>query len=92
MDSRFAEDARSIDAALRQRIAHSIRQIRVSRGITQEALALRSGLALRHLQKVEAAEVNVTIRSLARIAAGLKVDVSDLVHRDEVEESPCSTS
>lgn len=62
----------------RRRIAVSIRRLRSIRGLSQEALAQRSSLSPRHLQKMEAGEVNVTIESLSRVADALSVDISEL--------------
>jgi len=36
------------------------------------------GLVTRHLQKLEAGEVNVTLRTLVRISVALGVDLKDL--------------
>jgi transcriptional regulator with XRE-family HTH domain len=73
--------------AIRLRLASCVRRIRTSKGLTQEAAADRAGLAVRHFQKIEAAEVNVTLNSLARIAAALQVDVSDLLGEKNGEEA-----
>lgn len=61
------------------RIARHVRSLRSSKGLTQEAVAHRAGLVLRHYQKIEAAEVNVTIDSLIKVAGALDVDVSALL-------------
>ncbi len=61
------------------RIAWHVRSLRSSKGLTQEAVAHRAGLVLRHFQKIEAAEVNVTIDSLIKVAGALDVDVSVLL-------------
>jgi transcriptional regulator with XRE-family HTH domain len=53
----------------------TIRALRVARGLTQEALALRVGMGWRHLQKIEAGEVNLTLRTICRFAAALQVDI-----------------
>ena len=63
---------------LQQTLATNLRRLRESRGLTQEQTAEAIGIAWRHLQKLEAGEVNVTIRTLARICDGLGVDVPTL--------------
>lgn len=60
-------------------IAAQVRARREAAGLSQMELAARSNLAHRHLQKVEAAEVNVTIRTLSRIAAALETEVAALL-------------
>lgn len=68
---------------VRKRIAHRLLQLRSDQGLTQEAVAGRSGLALRHLQKIEAAQVNLTIESLTRVATALGVDPEDLLSDED---------
>lgn len=63
----------------RQRVAWRVRDFRLSRNLTQEAVAARAGLAPRHLQKVEAGEVNITLLTLVKIAVALGVDVDELL-------------
>jgi transcriptional regulator with XRE-family HTH domain len=46
--------------------------------MTQEALALRVGKAQGWISRLEAGEVNVTVRNLWRLAAGLDVTVAEL--------------
>lgn len=60
-------------------IAANLRCIRQERQLTQEELAARAGVAARHLQKIEAADVNLTVGTLANIAAALHVEASTLL-------------
>jgi transcriptional regulator with XRE-family HTH domain len=59
---------------LRDLIAKNIRQLRSERGLSQEALALDSGINRSYLSGVECAERNVSIDNIARIAKALKVE------------------
>lgn len=68
---------------IRDRVGKSIRQIRLEKGLTQESVSNRSGLVSRHLQKIEAGEVNVTLRSLGKIALALDVDISEFFKNEE---------
>jgi transcriptional regulator with XRE-family HTH domain len=63
---------------LQRALGAQLRAFRTLRGWTQEALAGRADLAPRHLQKVEAGEVNVTLCTLWRLASALGVDVTEL--------------
>lgn len=65
-------------SSVRRRIAVRIRLLRASGGLSQEALAQKSGLSTRHLQKMEAGQVNVTIESLSKLSKALEVDISQL--------------
>jgi transcriptional regulator with XRE-family HTH domain len=71
-------DVQDTHKAVRSRIARRIRELRHRHALTQEALAQRSGLSPRHLQKLEAGQINVTIESLVKITNALEVDVSQL--------------
>jgi transcriptional regulator with XRE-family HTH domain len=51
---------------------------RLSLGLTQEELADRSGLAVRHYQKLEAGQVNVTLKSLVALSTALRLEMSSL--------------
>jgi transcriptional regulator with XRE-family HTH domain len=64
---------------VRQRIARNVARFRMDQGLTFEALANRSGLHWRHVQKIEAGDSNITILTLSRLADGLLVDVADLL-------------
>lgn len=63
-----------------QRIARNTRQQRVSKSLTQEAVAASADLAVRHYQKIEAGEVNVTVYTLIKLANALEVDITELLH------------
>lgn len=73
-------------SSVRRRIAVRIRLLRACRGLSQEGLALKSGLSTRHLQKLEAGQVNVTIETLSKLSKALEVDISQLFARS-VEET-----
>jgi transcriptional regulator with XRE-family HTH domain len=62
-----------------QRIARRLRQERQARGLSQAALAERSGVSPRMLALIEKAETNPSIATLAEIAAALGLDFADLI-------------
>ena len=63
---------------LRRRLAQAVRRERERRGWTQEHLAERADLHSRHVQKLEYASVNVSMKTLARLCDALGVDVRRL--------------
>lgn len=79
MPGKATKDLDAIGANLQEQVGGNIRRLRAARGITQEHLAHVAGLATRHLQKIEAGQVNVTLRTLGRLGAALGVGVSTLV-------------
>lgn len=68
-----------LEEHLRRRLAKNTRRLRMEAGMTVEQLAERACMAPRHLQKVEAAEVGATLRTLAKLGGALGVDPSDLI-------------
>ncbi|MDD9942803.1 MAG: helix-turn-helix transcriptional regulator [Myxococcales bacterium] len=54
-------------------IAANVRRTRERRGLTQEQLAERCGLNFRYIQRVERAEINLTVVKLAVLADALGV-------------------
>ena len=60
-------------------LAVAVRCRRTELDLSQEELAAKVGIATRHLQKIEAAEVNVTLRTLSKLAAGLGLLASELL-------------
>jgi transcriptional regulator with XRE-family HTH domain len=60
----------------RSALGKAVRELRGE--MTQEALALRVGKAQGWISRLEAGEVNVTVRNLWRLAAGLDVTVAEL--------------
>lgn len=67
------------DHELRLRVASHVRKRRIAAGLTQVEFADASGIDVRHIQKIERGEVNLTLRTLARLALALSVDPSELV-------------
>lgn len=57
----------------------SIRAARAERGISQEELALRSGVDRSYMSSIERGEQNVGLMSMTRIAEALGVTLSELV-------------
>ena len=55
-----------------------IRGVRKARGLSQEALADAAGIDRSHMGKIERGERNVTILNVARIAAALDAQPSEL--------------
>ncbi len=63
---------------LQKLLAINLRSLRNRKELTQEEAAEATGLNWRHWQKLEAAEVNVTLSTLAKICRGLEVDIRAL--------------
>lgn len=81
-------DARRRDQAgvrLQRRFGARLRALRKAKGLTQERLSEQTGIAVRHIQKLEAGEANATLHTVAVVA--LAVDVSpDALLGDDASE------
>ena len=63
---------------LRRRLARSVKRLRAKTMLTQEQLAYRAKLGVRHIQMIEAAAVSPTLDTLGLVANGFDVDISEL--------------
>ena len=77
---------RGTPVQLQRRLATNIRVLRRSSNMSQDELASQAGLAVRHLQKLEAAEVNVTLKTLAALAAALGLDPAALLQEPRIDK------
>ena len=64
--------------AIRERLGANVKQLRTSRGWSQQDLAELVGNTDKHVGQVERGEVNVTIDILSAIATHLGVEVAQL--------------
>ncbi|GAB3491781.1 helix-turn-helix transcriptional regulator [Flexivirga lutea] len=66
-------------AESRRRVGANVRRLRLERGLTQEALALESGLSRNQLIELEHGRRGVLFERLDDLAVILEVDASDLL-------------
>lgn len=66
----------SFDRA-RRLVAKTVRKRRKELGLSQEAFAERVGVNVRHFQKIEAAEVNLTLETLCALAAASQIPLRE---------------
>lgn len=62
-----------------QRFGKQLQRLRSSRGLTQEQLAVKAGLARVYVSKLEAGEHDPTLSTLVRLAKTLRVPVTELL-------------
>jgi transcriptional regulator with XRE-family HTH domain len=58
--------------------AENVRAMRKAAGLSQEALGERAGLEMAYVGRIERAEKDPSVRTVARLARGLDVAVADL--------------
>lgn len=66
------------DPVMREIAAH-IRAARLAAGMSQEEAATRAGTGYKRWQEIEGARVNLTVRTLGRIASALELGFWDIV-------------
>ena len=69
-----------------QHVSHNVRRLRNAAGISQSALADKSGVSRRMLVAIEAGENNVSLATLDRVAEALEVAFSDLIQAPELRD------
>ena len=60
------------------KIGNNIRRIRLNQGLSQEALALNSGIDRSYLGGIERGEHNVAVINLEKIAHALEIPIASL--------------
>ncbi|NTF91590.1 helix-turn-helix transcriptional regulator [Agrobacterium rhizogenes] len=66
---------------LKEVMATNMRRIRHGKQLTQEEVAHRTGLSVRHVGAIERAEMSATVTVLGQIAEALGVEPAELVTR-----------
>ena len=66
------------DGAVRSEFGRRLRELRMARGLSQEALADRAGLHRTYLGSVERGERNVALENIHALAAALQVPIKQL--------------
>ena len=73
-------------APVLQHVSHNVRRLRNGAGLSQSALAEKSGVSRRMLVAIEAGEKNVSLATLDRVAEALEVAFSDLIQAPELAD------
>ncbi|MFV5374270.1 helix-turn-helix domain-containing protein [Acinetobacter calcoaceticus] len=64
---------------LSKAIGQLIRNRRIQRGFTQEAIALQCGIDRSYMGRIERGEVNLTVEKLYEIASVLEISAKELL-------------
>ena len=73
----FGNNGRDPVKDIRHLFGDRMREIRLNKGVSQEALALEADLHRTYVSSVERGERNVSIVNIARIAAALDVSIRE---------------
>lgn len=63
---------------LQSKIGKRIRDIRISKGVSQSQLALMTHMTKSYMSEIEAGKKNLTLRSLQKIATSLGITLEDI--------------
>ena len=69
----------------------NIRRLRLKAGLTQEELALKSGLSQGYINQIESGKRNFTQKSLELVADALSVSIVELFREEETQRAPVVT-
>jgi transcriptional regulator with XRE-family HTH domain len=61
-------------------VARRLSALRQARGLTQEGVADRLGIASQNIQRIESGRQNLTLQTIERVAGAIGVDVDDVLH------------
>ena len=73
---------------LLQDVGHRVRALREARGLTQRALADKSGVSPRYLAQLEAGDANISVERLADVADALNTPLGELIETRPPAEAP----
>ncbi len=82
----------TVGITLRRRFGENIRQLRLSRGLTQEALAEKSDLSVDAVRRIEWGTISPSLDTLSKLGDGLDISLRTLFStfeqrkRDDVAE------
>jgi transcriptional regulator with XRE-family HTH domain len=76
-----------VSSDTRRIFAQRLRQLRKSKGLSQEELADQAGLHRTYVGSVERSERNVSIDNMERLAKALEVDLAELLREDQSDTS-----
>lgn len=60
-------------------LAKKLKEVRITKGYTQEDLAYESGLSLSQIGRIETSKINPTVSTIFKIARTLKIKPSELL-------------
>ena len=64
---------------IQREVGRRVREARVAADLSQEEAAAKAGIDYKRYQRIELGAVNVTLRTVARLAAALRVSPWDLL-------------
>lgn len=82
------KNKRICNMSLQNNIGLAIRALRAQRNVSQEKLALETGIGRRYMSDIENGRRNVSLETLEKLAGFFEMDASELVRRIEQADEP----
>lgn len=76
-----------METLILHRFGHTIRNIRISKGISQEAFADMCELHRTYISDIELGKRNISLENIERISSALGLSISKLFEKVEKDES-----
>lgn len=67
--------------SLAKMVSKNIKALRLRAGLSQQALAEKTGLSVRYISRIENTSPNITLDNLERLSAGIGCSPAELVSR-----------
>lgn len=72
--------------SFRKQLGQNLKKLRQAKGLTQETLALESGISRSHIAMIEAGRRDITISSLFKISRALGAVLNEIFEFDDLEK------
>lgn len=76
------QDVSNLSPPARKKLGDNIRRVRAARGMTQQRLAEGADLNIRNVQRIEAGEFDVSLRTAVRLRKALDCSWEDLLPKE----------
>lgn len=78
--------------SLQKKLGTTLKTLRAEKGVSQEKLALSTGIDRRYMSDIENGRRNVSLEIIAKLAAFFEMKVSELFQRIEQTNTPTRKS
>lgn len=73
--------------SLQKKLGITLKTLRAEKGVSQEKLALNTGIDRRYMSDIENGRRNVSLEIIEKLAAFFEIKVSEFIQRIELSES-----
>ena len=77
------DEDKQASAEMQAAFGRNVKAARQKAGLTQTDLAERSGISRVDISRIEGGQINVTLRTMRKLAAAFDVRVSEMLNQDD---------